>query len=145
MTGRLLVAVSVVVAAAQPLRAQSAGDSAAIRQAASDYIQGWYTGDGDRMARSLHPELAKRIQNQDPQGRVWIRDMTSSELVRATRAGAGTQTPAAERRAEVRILDIFQGTASVRLDAATWIDYMHLARQPDGRWLIVNVLWDTRR
>lgn len=125
--------------------AQTATDSAAIRTAALDYIQGWYGADGDRMARALHPELAKRIQNTDAQGRVWIRDMTASELVRGTRAGGGRQTPAAEQRADLRILDIFQNAASVRVDASTWIDYLHLVRQPDGRWLIVNVLWETRR
>ncbi len=125
--------------------AQSAADSAGIRQAALDYIEGWYAADGDRMARALHPELAKRIQNIDPQGRYWIRDMTASELVRGTRAGGGSQTPAEQRRRDVHILDVFQNAASVRLDASTWIDYLHLVRQPDGRWLIVNVLWEVRR
>lgn len=125
-------------------RAQSAADSTAIRQAALDYIQGWYAGDGDRMARSLHPELAKRIQMTDAEGRVWIRDMTASELVRGTRSGGGTRTPPAERRTDVRVLDIFRGAASVRVDASGWIDYMHLVRQPDGRWVIINVLWETR-
>jgi hypothetical protein len=141
----MVLAAGLGVAAASPARAQSATDSAAIRQAALDYIEGWYTADGDRMARALHPELAKRIQNVDPQGRYWIRDMTASELVRGTRAGGGTQTPAAQRRSEVRILDVFQNAASVRLDATGWIDYLHLVRQADGRWLIVNVLWETRR
>jgi hypothetical protein len=41
--------------------AQSAADSAANRATALDYIQGWYTGDGDRMASALHPRLAKRM------------------------------------------------------------------------------------
>ena len=41
--------------------AQSPADSAGIRQAALDYIEGYYEGDGARMERALHPELAKRI------------------------------------------------------------------------------------
>ncbi len=126
-------------------QAQTAADSAGIREAALNYIDGWYAGDGDRMARALHPELAKRIQNIDQQGRYFIRDMTASELTRGTRAGGGSQTPAGQRRNEVRILDIFQNTASVRVDASTWVDYLHLVRQPDGRWLILNVLWEVRR
>ncbi len=126
-------------------RAQTAADSAGIREAALNYIDGWYAADGDRMARALHPELAKRIQNIDQQGRYFIRDMTASELTCGTRAGGGTQTPAGQRRNEVRILDIFQNTASVRVDASTWVDYLHLVRQPDGRWLILNVLWEIRR
>ena len=43
-----------------PPRAVTGADSAAIRAAALDYIEGWYTGDGARMRRALHPQLAKR-------------------------------------------------------------------------------------
>jgi hypothetical protein len=124
--------------------AQTREDSLAIRRAALDYIEGWYEGNGERMARAVHPELAKRIVLLDSVGNSWIRDMTASELVRSTRMGGGSRTPQAEQRKEVRILDIFQGAASVRVDAATWIDYMQLARW-DGRWVIVNVLWEVRR
>jgi hypothetical protein len=130
--------------AAQPARAQSSADSAGIRAAALDYIEGWYAGNGDRMARALHPELAKRIMNSDTAGNVWIRDMTASELVRGARSGGGSRTPAAEQRKEVRILDIFQNTASVRIDAATWVDYLHLVKWR-GEWRIINVLWEVRR
>ena len=38
--------------------AQSAADSAGIRSAALDYIEGWYTADARRMEQALHPELA---------------------------------------------------------------------------------------
>jgi Putative lumazine-binding len=41
-------------------RAQSAADSAGIRTAALDYIDGWYAADGERMERALHPELASK-------------------------------------------------------------------------------------
>ena len=43
--------------AAAPLAAQSAADSSAIRATALDYIDGWWSGDQDRMAAALHPEL----------------------------------------------------------------------------------------
>ena len=130
--------------AALPVRAQSAADSAAIRAAALDYIEGWYAANGDRMARALHPELAKRIMNGDSAGNVWIRDMGATELVRGTRSGGGSRTPAADQRKDVRILDVFQNTASVRLDASTWIDYLHLVKWR-GEWKIINVLWEVRR
>jgi len=95
------------------------------------------------MARALHPELAKRIQQSGDQG-TFVRDMTASELVFGTRRGGGTNTPADERRSDVRILDIFQNTASVRVDAGGWIDYMHMVKR-DGRWVFLNVLWEVRR
>lgn len=137
----LLLLAGLFLPAALP--AQTREDSLAIRAAALDYIEGWYEGNGERMARSLHPELAKRIVNSDSAGNNWIRDMTASELVRSTRTGGGSRTPRAEQRKDVRILDIFQNAASVRVDAATWIDYMQLAKW-NGRWVIVNVLWEVR-
>ena len=100
------------------LPAQTAQDSAGIRGAALDYIEGWYSGNGDRMAKALHPELAKRIMLTDTLGNFWIRDMGATELIRGTRTGGGTRTPEADRRTEVRVLDIFQNAASVRIDAA---------------------------
>lgn len=124
--------------------AQTPADSAAIRQAALDYIEGWYAGDGDRMARALHPELAKRIVLTDTLGNAWVSGMGATQLVRGTRTGGGTRTPAAERRTEVRILDIFQNAASARIDAGGWIDYLHLVRWR-GQWMILNVLWEIRQ
>jgi hypothetical protein len=132
------------LAAVRPATAQTAADTSGIRQAALDYIEGWYSGDGDRMARALHPELAKRIMNADSAGRTWIRDMTASELIRGTRSGGGTSTPAERRRTEYRLLDIFQNAASARVDAGGWIDYLHLVKW-QGRWVILNVLWEIRR
>jgi hypothetical protein len=128
----------------QPAVAQSAADSAGIRAAALDYIEGWYAGNGDRMARALHPELAKRIMYSDTSGHFWIRDMGASELVRGTRSGGGSRTPAVQQRKDVRILDVFQNTASVRVDAASWVDYLHLVKWR-GEWQIINVLWEIRQ
>src|SRR5262245_14237915 len=125
-------------------RAQSAADSAGIRQAALDYIEGWYTGDADRMARAVHPELAKRIVRTDPKtGRSGLGQMGAMTLVSSTRMGGGKQTPEAQRRKDVRILDIFQGAAVARVDASSWVDYLQLGKW-NGQWVIVNVLWELR-
>ncbi len=125
-------------------RSQTPDDSLAIRQAALSYIEGWYAGDGDRMASALHPELAKRVMLSDTLGNAWIRDMGATELIRSTRAGGGTRTPPDARRTDVRIFDIFQNAASARIDAGGWIDYLHLVKW-QGRWVIVNVLWEIRQ
>lgn len=123
------------------LTAQTAADSAAIRATALDYIDGYYTGDAARMERSLHPDLAKRIVNTDQNGRSRLGQMSAMTLVQGTRAGGGKDET--NKREDVRILDIFQNTASVRIDAGTWVDYLHVAKW-NGRWVIVNVLWELR-
>ena len=143
MNMRVLVPAVVAAAFLAPTlgRAQSAADSAAIRATALDYIDGWYAADGARMERALHPELAKRNVFSDPNGRSRLIQMSAMTLVQGTRNGGGSTIPAAQRADSVKILDIYGGAASVRVRAATWIDYMHMAKF-NGQWRILNVLWE---
>jgi hypothetical protein len=127
---------------AQPAPSASA-DSAAIRQAALDYIEGWYTADAGRMQRALHPDLAKRAIEADRDGNYWMYVTTADELVRATRLGRGTDVPPERRWTKVTILDIDGNLASVKVESTKLVDYMHLARW-EGRWKIFNVFWDGR-
>ena len=141
----LLATLVMIGAAATPAAAQdapSAADSAAIRMAALDYIDGYYTGDAARMRRALHPDLVKRIVGvRDGESR--LNEMTAQQLIDGTEAGWGVRVPVETRRSEVAILDIFRNVAAVRVDAHAWIDYMQLARW-NGEWKIVNVLWEMR-
>jgi Putative lumazine-binding len=122
--------------------AQTAADSAGIRATALDYIESWYAKDGARMERSLSPELAKRNVTTDPaSGRSRLTQMSALTLINSTKNFGGAQIPAAQRKNDVKILDIYLGAASVRVTAATWVDYMHIAKV-NGRWVIVNVLWE---
>src|SRR4051812_4571888 len=141
---RGIVAATALLSAAPytaPLHAQTAADSAGIRAAALDYIDGWYAADGARMERALHPELAKRNVFSDTTGRSRLIQMSALTLIQGTRNGGGSQIPAPQRSDSVRILDIYRGAASVRIRAATWIDYLHLAKF-NGQWRIINVLWE---
>lgn len=141
---RLAIALLAAAALAAPARAQSAADSSAIRATALDYVEGWYAGDGARMERALHPELAKRIVRTDPaSGRSRLDQMSAMSLVMGTRAGGGQSTPAAQRQRHVAILDVFGNAASVRATMSGWVDYMHMAKV-GGRWVIVNVLWELK-
>lgn len=125
------------------LVAQSAADSAAIRATALDYVEGWYTGDTTRMARAVHPDLVKRIVQTGPDGRSRIDQMDAARLVANTGRGGGKGTPPERQQKDVVILDLFQNAASVRATMSNWIDYMHMARF-NGRWVIINVLWEMK-
>jgi hypothetical protein len=143
MTRPVLVIAAAALFLATPATAQTAADSAAIKATALDYIEGWYQGNAERMERAVHPDLAKRIITQDQRGRSVLGHQSAMTLVQGTRRGGGKETPPAQVRTDVRILDIFGNTASVRVDAGTWIDSMHIARW-NGRWVIINVLWENR-
>jgi Putative lumazine-binding len=127
-----------------PLAAQSPADSSAIRSTALDYVEGWYEGNVTRMSRALHPELVKRIVVTDTTtGKSVLQNMGASALVNGARHGYGKSTPRERQQKEVTILDIFGHAASVKATMADWIDYMQVAKV-DGRWVIVNVLWEKK-
>jgi putative lumazine-binding protein len=128
-------------AAAKPAGASEA-DLAAIKQTALDYIEGWYEGSAERMERALHPELAKRIVITDPKsGRSRLDQMGAMTLTQGTRSRASSPTPKENRQSDVTVLDVFENAASVKIVATDWIDYLHVAKF-NGRWAIVNVLWE---
>jgi len=129
---------------AKPTTDSAVDNSAAIRQAALDYIEGYYEGNAERMEKAVHPELAKRIVWTDAKsGRSRLDQMGALTLVQGTRAGGGKNTPKEKRQMEVSILDIFENVASVKIVATDWVDYLHLAKY-NGRWVIVNVLWELK-
>jgi hypothetical protein len=129
-----------------PESAASAADpeAGAITKTALDYIEGWYEGDGARMERAVHPDLAKRIVNTDPaSGRSSLGHQSAMTLVQAARAGWGKRTPPDKRQKDVTILDRFGNAAVVKIVATDWIDYLQEAKF-NGEWKIVNVLWERK-
>jgi hypothetical protein len=144
MTSRSVTLLLALLAAAPAARAQTAADTTGIRRAALDYAEGWYSGDADRMARAVHPELVKRILVTDTAtGRAFVQTMGASALVNGARHGYGKNTPAERQQKDVRILDVFGNAAVAKVVMADWIDYLQLVKA-DGRWQIVNVLWERK-
>lgn len=123
--------------------ASSDDDNKAIKQAALDYIEGWYEGNAERMEQALHPDLAKRIVMTNPQGRSQLQQMSAMGLVQGVKRGGGKDTPKDRQLKDVVILDVFRNAASVKIVASDWIDYLHVAKF-NGRWVIVNVLWELK-
>ena len=147
MRNLCLLSVSLLLTLASTARAQttaSNADAAAIRQTALDYIEGWYEGNAERMERALHPELAKRIVRTNPQNNQSRLDqMGAMSLVQGTHRGGGRNTPKERQQKDVTILDVYESAASVKIIASDWIDYLHVAKF-NGRWVIVNVLWELK-
>lgn len=119
--------------------AQSPDDAAAIKKTALDYIEGWYEGNAERMQRALHPELAKRIVTP----KNTVNSMTAQTLIEQTRSGGGKDTPPERQQKDVTVLDVYEKAASVKVVASDWIDYMQMGKV-DGRWVIINVLWEVK-
>lgn len=119
-------------------------DLEAITRVSADYFEAWYTGDVERMKRSLHPDLAKRSLGRDPHtGASILRHTSALRMEELTRQGEGTSTPTNERSQVVTILDTFEDIATVKVVSYEYVEYLHVAKF-DTRWLIVNTLWALR-
>ena len=116
-------------------------DSLAIIQTALDYIDGYYTSDGIRMERALHPELSKRIIMKTDRGEQ-INQMSALTLIQITKSKP--VSPEAKRLRDVFVTDIFRDAATAKIIASDWVDYLQLHRW-HGRWVIVNVLWELKK
>jgi hypothetical protein len=120
--------------------AADAATVAAIEATCFDYVDGQLEGDPQRVARALHPDLAKRaVIGDTPYERLGLRRMSKDELVELTRQGA-LKTPKEQWNRSCRVLDVTADTAAVRLETPWFVDHFHMGRF-DGKWIIVNALW----
>ena len=116
---------------------------AAIEATCFDYVDGQLEGDPQRVARALHPDLAKRaVIGDTPYERLGLRRMSKDELVELTRQGA-LKTPKEQWNRSCRVLDVTADTAAVRLETPWFVDHFHMGRF-DGKWIIVNALWHSK-
>lgn len=136
----LLSLVMAATAASTPAPAADAATLAAIEATCLDYIDGQLEADPARVARALHPDLAKRaVIGDTPDEHLGLRRMSKDELVSLTQQGA-LKTPKEQWSRSCRILDVTAETAAVRLETPWFVDHFHMGRFGD-RWIIVNALW----
>ena len=141
-----LLAATLFAATLSPLPASRAQDSAGVRAAALDYIEGFYTGDSTRLVRSVRPEVYKYgfWRHRDSTNYNAGTQMTWEGFHRYAngvkeRGGRGAPANAPK---EVRIFEVLDKTASAKVTAWWGIDYLLMGKF-DGRWMITHVLWQS--
>ena len=121
-----------------PVPPRLSSDSAEVEAIVRDYIDGWYAGDVERMDRSLHVDLVKRIpQGENPDA---LREVTKARMIELT-AGGGGDAPDPEM--EIDVDDIATDIAAARVVSPEYVDYLHLVKTAAG-WKIANVLFRNR-
>ena len=129
---------------APALAAQTVADSAGVRAAVLDYVEGFYQGDSARLVRSIRPEVVKYgfyIPAKDSVYRGEPMSFAEMNGYANNVKRSGKPAPATAPK-EIEILDVADQTAAAKLTAWWGIDYLQLARY-DGRWMIVHVLWQS--
>ncbi|WP_447727968.1 nuclear transport factor 2 family protein [Sphingomonas koreensis] len=131
---------ALLTTAAVPPAAIDPAARTAIEATCFDYLDGQLEGDPARVARALHPDLAKRrVLGDTPDERLGLRRMSREELVELTRQGA-LKTPKEQWNRSCSVLDVAGDAAVARAETPWFVDYFHLGKFGD-RWIIVNALW----
>jgi Putative lumazine-binding len=120
----------------------SAADKEAVRLAALDYLEAIYNVQPERIERSVHTTLVKRgFYKKDASTPYVEMPMTYEQLVKL----AGNWNKDGKRDTsikEVAVLDVLDQTAIAKVTASWGIDHMLLGKY-DGRWKIVQILWQS--
>jgi hypothetical protein len=140
---KLLLAAILLVTPALAAQAQTKDDREAVRQAVLDYVEGIYDVDHTRIERSVHPEMAKRgFFVKKGESAYSSSQMTFAQLVELAKTYNKSGRVPKDAPKEIVIFDLLDQTATIKLTAVWGIDYMHLAKY-EGKWKIINVLWQT--
>jgi hypothetical protein len=139
-----LVALILLAAHGRPAAAQSSSDREAVRLAVLDYVEGFYEGDTARLVRSVWPDVRKWGYYRPAAGAPYEGSAMpyASFMKFANGVKAGRNRPPAGAPKEVVLLDVQDQTAAAKLTAWWGTDYLLLARE-QGRWMIVEVLWQS--
>ncbi|WP_374173349.1 nuclear transport factor 2 family protein [Flavobacterium tructae] len=124
------------------LQAQTAQDSLDIKRVALAYIEAQHNPNPKLMESALHPRLVKRsVFRSKAAQKDYISEYFAENMIilAETYNAKGDKFPKKPRK-EIKLLDVSARTASVKLLADAWIDYMHIVKT-NGEWKIINVLW----
>lgn len=139
-TGSKGLATFVLLAAAPFALAQS--DAEGVERAVLDYVEAIEQAKPELIERSVHPELAKFGFRRLETGEFKVIPMTYERLVEASAEFKPMGYVPDDVEHSVEIFEVLDKTASAKLTAFWGIDYMHLAKY-DGKWKIVQVLWQS--
>jgi hypothetical protein len=112
-------------------------DHDAIIGTVTDYWEGWFGGDVERMRRALHPALAKTGVSG---ARGVSTPMSAQDMIRWTGEGEGVAGRPADMAYDITVQDVYGDIATVTVHSAVYREYLHLVRTPAG-WAILNALY----
>ncbi len=120
-------------------KAQSANDQDLIKAAISNYVMAFYEADTLKAHESVSRNLAKRGYYSQ-EGQIKEATMSYEQLIQLAQRWKSSQNITAETPRKITVFEVLDKIATAKVEAKWGIDYFHLAKV-DGKWLIMNVLW----
>jgi len=110
-------------------------DTSAVRATVTNYIEGYFNGDAQRMEQTLHPHYLKHVIHAD----IPMREKTGPEMMKDVRRDGPPDLSPASKTEQVTVLDVAGNIASAKLVTPGWTDYMTLSKL-NGEWKILSVV-----
>jgi len=126
------------------VQAQSSADSAGVRKAVNDYVEGFYSGDTAKIYYSIDQNASKHGYYKGNQLDTAYRKipMSFSQMIGYSKNERNRPSEANAKIRDIQILDLQTKIASVKLRAWWGIDYLLLTKMQD-RWVVEKVLWQS--
>ncbi|MCB0463947.1 MAG: nuclear transport factor 2 family protein [Flavobacteriaceae bacterium] len=132
--------VTTLILLSQFVIAQTQKDSLQVKETVRKYIESFYLTQPEKGQESIHPLLAKRTIQEFADGSEFLKGMSFEEMNNLGKVFNAKGKYNKDSKKEIIILDMMDKTASVKLIAEGWVDYMHLGKI-NGKWKIINILW----
>jgi hypothetical protein len=143
---RLLLSFAGSVFLAVPLAAQNQADHRAVREAVRDYADAIYEMKPELIARSVHPTLVKQglYKSANATSYSGPAPMSYQQLVDLAASWNRNNAQADPRTAPkvIEVYDVQDVTAMAKLTASWGTDYFLLMKL-EGKWMIMQIIWQT--
>jgi len=139
-----LLAILISILSGLAVQAQSIADSAGVRKAVNDYVEGFYFGDTSKIYYSIDQQASKHgYYKGSPSDTAYQKiPMSFSQMIGYSKNERNRPSEANAKIRDIQILDLQSKIASVKLRAWWGIDYLLLTKMQD-RWVIEKVLWQS--
>lgn len=111
-----------------------------IEKAILNYVEAFYEADTTKAYESIARDLAKRGYYTPKEGGIREAKMSFEQLVQLSKRWKTNQDITPETPKKITVFDVLDKIATAKVEAKWGIDYFHLAKL-DGKWKIINVLW----
>ena len=110
----------------------------------TDYCQGFYEKDGERVRATCHPILSKRAVERFSEDKPEFLSRITYEEIEILGEEFNTyfNYEPGVARMEIEVYDIRDGIATARLTGESWFDYFQFLRV-NGAWRIVNIIYES--
>jgi len=144
MIRKQLLALATFIVCAYVAQAQSSADSAGVRKAVNDYVEGFYFGDTAKIYYSIDQNASKHGYYKAKPADTAFRKipMSFTQMVGYSKNERNRPSEANAKIRDIHILDLQSKIASVKLRAWWGIDYLLLTKMQD-RWVVEKVLWQS--